>query len=177
QVIDPFVEVRPDVIQALGKVARGGSSMDSRANAARAIGVLRGKLAVPDLLEAVRSKNSDVIYESLIALQKIRDESAAPQIAFLLRDFDSKVQIAAIETTGLLRNTQAVPDLRRVLENARDAKVRRAALTAIAMLPEESSRELYARYLSDKDDRLRAAAAEGYARIGTPADLPILEKT
>ena len=35
QIIDAYVEVRPDVIQALGRLARGGSSMDSRANACR----------------------------------------------------------------------------------------------------------------------------------------------
>ena len=74
--IDPYVIVRPEVIAALGALARGGGSMDVRANAARAIGILRGKAAIPDLVEATRSKNTDVIYESLIALQKIRDESA-----------------------------------------------------------------------------------------------------
>ena len=44
------------------------------------------------------------------------------------------------------------------------------------MLPAESSREIYARYLGDKDDKMRAAAAEGYARLKNPADLPMLEK-
>ena len=83
QVIDPYVVVRPEVISALGALARGGGSMDVRANAARAIGVLRGKAAVPDLIEAAHSKNTDVIYESLIALQKIRDESAGPRVSFL----------------------------------------------------------------------------------------------
>src|SRR5436190_3254881 len=65
QVIDPYVVVRPEVISALGALARGGGSMDVRANAARAIGVLRGKAAVPDLIEAAQSKNTDAIYESL----------------------------------------------------------------------------------------------------------------
>jgi HEAT repeat protein len=53
--------------------------------------------------------------------------------------------------------------------------VRRAALTAIAMLPEEGNRETYARYLHDKDEGMRAAAAEGYARLRNPADLPAVE--
>ena len=66
----------------------------------------------------------------------------------------------------------AVPDLVDVLNRARDAKVKREALTAIAMLPLASSRDLYAQYLHDKDDRLRAAAAEGYARLRDPAVLP-----
>jgi HEAT repeat protein len=176
QVIDPFVIVRPEVISAFGALARGGGSMDVRANAARSLGILRGKAAVPDLLEAAHSKNTDVIYESLVALQKIHDESAAPRVTFLLHDLDPKVQIAAIETTGLLRNTDAVPDLVDVLNHARDAKVKRAALTAIAMLPSPNSRNLYTQYLHDKDDKMRAAAAEGYARLHTPADLPMLEK-
>jgi HEAT repeat protein len=176
QVIDPFVQVRPEVIAALGKLARGGATMDVRANAARAIGVLRGGAAVPDLLEALRSKDSGVIYESLVALQKIRDQSVAPGIAFLLRDFDKKVQIAAIETTGLLLNKEALPGLVDVMERARDRDVRRKALTAIAMLPDEKNRNLYARYLQDRDERMRAAAAEGYARLQNPADLPTLER-
>ena len=174
QMIDPFVQVRPDVVEALGKLARNGASLESRANAARAIGILRGRAAVDDLVAAIRSKNSEVIYECLIALQKIRDDSAAPKIAFLLHDLDEKVQIAAIETTGLLLNKDSIPDLLDAMRRAKNNKVRRAALTAIAMLPMDSNRETYARYLNDKDEGMRAAAAEGYARLHNPADLPAI---
>jgi HEAT repeat protein len=176
QVIDPYIQPRAEVIAALGLLARKGASTESRANAARAIGILRGKAAVTDLIQALHSKDTQVIYEALVALQKIRDQEAASSIAFLLRDLDPKVQIAALETTGLLQNKSAVPDLVGVLNDARDNKVRRAALTAIAMLPQDSSREIYARYLQDKDEKLRAAAAEGYARLRNPADLPMLAK-
>ena len=174
QLIDPFVEVRPDVIEALGKLARNGATLESRANAARAVGILRGRPAVDDLVAAIRSKNSEVIYECLIALQKIRDESAAPKIAFLLHDLDEKVQIAAIETTGLLLNKDSIPDLMDAIKRAKNNKVRRAALTAIAMLPQEGNRETYARSLHDKDEGMRAAAAEGFARLRNPADLPAI---
>jgi HEAT repeat protein len=177
-VIEAYVTVRPDVIAAIGKLVTGGVNSDARANAAHAEGILRAQAAVPELIQAVHSKDTGVIYEALVALQKIRDESAGPQIAFRLRDLDSKVQIAAIQTTGVLRNTAAVPDLIDVLNRARDAKVKREALTAIAMLPLPSSRPLYAQYLhDDKDDRMRAAAAEGYARLRDPADLPTIEKS
>ena len=130
----------------------------------------------PDLIEALRSKDTDVIYESLNALQKIHDDSAATKLAFLLRDPNQKVQITAIETMGLLQNKSAAPELIEVLNKSKDKKVQRAALTAIAMLPDNANRELYARYMRDKDDRLRAAAAEGYARLNNPADLPMLQK-
>jgi HEAT repeat protein len=176
QVIDAFITVRPDVISALGALVRGGGAMEVRANAARAVGVLRGRAAVPDLLQALRSKDTDLLYESLVALQKIRDESAGPQILFLLHDLNQKVQMAAIETTGLLRTAEAVPDLTETLKRAKDVKVRRAALTAMAMLPSENSRPVYTQYLQDKDEKMRAAAAEGFARLRNPADLPMLEK-
>lgn len=176
QVVDAFIAVRPDVISAIGSLVRSGGAVEVRANAARAVGVLRGKQAVPDLLQALRSKDTDLLYESLVALQKIRDESAGPQMMFLLHDLNQKVQIAAIETTGLLRTKEALPDLTETLNRAKDIKVRRAALTAIAMLPSEKSRPVYTQYLQDKDEKLRAAAAEGFARLRNPADLPMLEK-
>ncbi len=177
QVIEPHVRVRPEVVQALGRLARASGNVEARANAARALGILRGAAAVPDLIEAIRtSKQDQVIFEGLIALQKIGEPAAAPGITFLLRDLKEKIQIAALETTGLLRNREALPQLREALERARNNRIRRAALTAIAMIPEEGSRSLYAYYLADQDDGLRAAALEGLARLRTPADLPLFRK-
>jgi hypothetical protein len=63
-----------------------------------------------------------------------------------------------------------------VIENTRNIKVKRAALTSLAMLAEEKSRPVFTRYLHDKDDGMRASAAEGFARLKNPADLPMLEK-
>src|SRR5260370_9488660 len=175
KIIDAYIHVRPEVIEALGKLARGGVSMESRANAARAVGILRGQAAIPDLLAAMKSKNDAVLYQSLIAIQKIHDKSVAPRLRYLLNDLDEKVQLAAIETTGLLQNKEALPDLVGALNRAKSAKVRRAALTAIAMIPDDSSRPLYTKYLSDKDDAMRAAAAEGFARLKNSADQPVTQ--
>jgi HEAT repeat protein len=176
QVVDPYVQVRPEVIAALGKVARGGSSMEARAHAARAVGILRGGAAIPDLLESLKSKDSTVMYESIIAIQKIRDKNVAPRIRYLLHDLNERVQLAAIETTGLLEYRDALPDVVGVLNTSKSAKVRRTALTAIAMMPDPSSRPIYTTYLSDRDDAMRAAAAEGFARLKSPADLPVVKQ-
>jgi HEAT repeat protein len=176
QVIDPFIEVRPDIGLALGRLARSGSAMESRANAARAAGVLRSRAAVPDLVEAVRSKDTKVIYECLIALQKIGDKSAGPRVSFLLRDLDENVQAAAVETAGLLRNVDALADLNSVLTRTESRRVRRAALYSIAMLAQESSRPMFTSYLRDRDPELRAAAAEGLGRLKTPSDVAALQR-
>lgn len=175
-IIDAHVTVRPEVISALGKMAREGADMESRANAARAIGILRGKPALDDLYEALRSKNSLLMYESLVAIQKIRDLESGPKIQYLLRDLHDSVQIAAIETTGILRNKAAIPDLRELVERARNVKVQRAVITALAMMPDEQNRGLYLKYMEQKDDGLRAAAAEGLGRLKNIADTPLIER-
>lgn len=174
-VIDPFIEVRPEVIAALGKLVRGGVSMESRANAARAIGVLRGRAALADLYQGLRSKDDTLIYECLIAIQKIREPSAGPHIQFLLRDLNDRIQVAAIETTGLLRNREALKDLYAIVDNPRTARARKAALDAIAQMPDEANRPILSRFLSDRDDGLRAAAYEGLGRLKNPADLGAID--
>jgi HEAT repeat protein len=176
QVIDAFVMVRPDVITALGQLARGGSSMDSRANACRALGILRGDAALPDLVDALRSKDNNVMYESLAAMQKIRDPAAGPRITYLLRDLDDRVRTTAIETAGVLRSTDALPTLRSIAGNPRNTKAERFAMFAIAMMPQPQDRDLFLRQLNAKDDKIRAASAEALGRIGNPADDPALQK-
>jgi HEAT repeat protein len=170
QFIDSYIRVRPEIITALGQLVRGGSSMDSRANAARAVGILRGQAAVPDLLTSLRSKDSGLMYESLVALEKIRDPEAGPRIQFVLRDLDERVQLAAIQTTGVLTNREAIPDLIRLFNETRSAKVKRAALSALAMMPSGESRPIFLQYLRDKDARTRGAAAEGLGRLRNTAD-------
>jgi HEAT repeat protein len=177
QVIDAYVEVRPEVIAALGKLVRTGAGTDARANAARAIGILRGGAAIPDLIEALHSKDDSVMFEALTALEKIRDPSAAPRIAFLLRDLEERIQIAALSTTGILLNRDAEPDVRDALQHTKSPRVRRAALTTLAMLGSPSDHAIFLGYLSDKDENLRSAASEGLGRVKNPIDQPTLETT
>ncbi len=175
-VIDPYVQVRPEVIAATGRIVSGGSSLDTRANAARAAGILRGHAAIPDLEKALQSKDSGLIYESLVALEKIRDPSAGPSLTFLLHDLNEKVQITAIEATGLLMNHDALNELRDVLDRSHKIKVKRAALTAMAQIPDPQMHAIYTTYLDNKDEGLRVAAAEGLARLKDASDSAALER-
>jgi len=176
QVIDAFVTVRPEVIEAIGKLARGGNGMEVRASACRAAGILRGRAAVPDLVEALRTKDNTVMYESLVAIRKIGDPEAGPRITYLLRDLDDRIQSVAIEAAGLLQAKDGLPSLRSIVASPRGSKAERAALSAIAMMPEPADRALMQRYLTAKDERLRAAAVEGLGRIGDPGDHVAIEK-
>lgn len=165
QTIDTFVIVRPDVITAIGKVSSGGMGMDSRANGCRALGILRGQTAMDDLIAALRTKDTRVMYEALIAIQKIRDTSAGPRVAYLVRDLDDKVQSAAIETVGLLRTREALPALRGIIASPRNKNAERSAVSALALMPEATDNKILEAYLDSKDDKLRASATEGLGRI------------
>ena len=176
QVIDRYITVRPEVVTAIVGVLDNGATRDAKANAARALGVLRAGAAVDGLVAAAHSKDGALIYETVVALEKIRDESAGPRLEFLMHDLDSKVQVAAIEAVGLLRDTGARSGLIDVLNQSGNARVKRTALTSLAMLPAESNRAVYQQYIRDKDDKLRAAAAEGFARLRNPADTPMLDQ-
>ncbi len=176
QIVDPAVVVRSDVAEALGDVIRGGASIDSRANAARAAGILRARPAVPALVDALRSKNSEVIFECLVALQKIDDPSAGPNVSFLAHDLDDRVQSTALETIGVLHSSSSAPDVRSVLREARNVRIRRAALDCLAMLGIPDDRAIFQQYVNDRDADLRASALEGLGRIREPEDTPALEQ-
>jgi HEAT repeat protein len=176
QIVDPGVTIRTDVAEALGDVIRGGASMDSRANAARAAGILRARPAVPALVDALRSKNSEVIFECLVALQKIDDPSAGPGVSFLAHDLDDRVQATALETIGVLHSSASAPDVRSVLRDARNFRIRRAALECLAMLGMTEDRAVFQQYVEDRDTDLRASALEGLGRIREPADTPALQQ-
>jgi len=176
QVIDPFVVVREDVNKAFGPVIASSASFKARANAALAAGILRDKLAVPDLVAALSARNTNLVYQSLIALQKIRDSSAGPGVSMLAQDPEEKVQLVALETIGVLHYQEAEPNLRQVLDRSRSIKVQRAALQALAMLALPKDRPVFIQYATDKDSQLRASSLEGLGRLREPEDVPLLDR-
>lgn len=175
QTVDPDVIVRPEVGQALGEEIQSGASLFARANAARAAGILRAQPAVPALVQASHSTDSQLIFECLVALQKIHDPAAGPGIGFLAHDLDERIQATGLETIGVLRSVQSAPEVRTALVNARNMRIRRAALEALAMLAIPRDRELFQQYSKNSDAELRASALEGLARLREPEDYPALE--
>lgn len=174
QVIDPDAAVRPDVAQALADEISAAAGTDARANAARAAGILRDRTAVSALIQALHSKDNETLFECLVALQKINDPSAAPGVLFLTHDLDDRIQATALDTIGLLHDAEAASDVRSALAHARNARVQRAALEALAMLAIPDDRGTFQSYAKSNNADLRAAALEGLGRIRDPADMPAL---
>ncbi|MFL6416007.1 MAG: HEAT repeat domain-containing protein [Bryobacteraceae bacterium] len=176
QVIDPSVTVRPEISDALAEEISGPAIVDVKTTAARAAGILRARSAVPALDGALRHKDSQLILECLVALQKIKDPAAGATLAGPARDLDERVKLTALETIGKLRTLDAAPDVRAALTTARTLKVRRAALETLAMLGISGDRSTFQNFVQDKDPELRASALEGLGRIREPEDYPLLEK-
>lgn len=176
RVVDQWIEVRPEIITALGKTVRSSPNNDARANAARALGVLRGKLALDDLHNALRSKDTRLMYESLVALQKIRDPRSGSSVAFLFRDPEDRIAAAAIETAGLVRDSSAFPQIEAVYRRSPSAAVKKAAISAMAMIGDERGRAYFIEAFQDKDENVRAAAAEGIARLKDPNHIGTLDR-
>jgi len=176
QAIEKDRTARADVAEALGALVSGGSSLDSRSNAALAAGILRARPAVPALVRALHAQNNDLIFECLVALQKIEDPAAGPGVSFLARDLDDRIQITALETIGKLRSLDSALDVRAALTDARNIKTRRAALNALAMLGIPGDHRIFMEYIRERDADLRASALEGLGRIRDPEDIPTLER-
>ena len=173
--ISPYIDVNPAALEAIASVLIRGGSNQAKANAARALGVLRGTAHVDALLEGVRSRDSITIIESVLAIKKLQVISAGPDIVFLLRDPAPAVQEAAIVTVGQLKTPEAVPQLVEISREARKARTRAQALTALAKIPDNGQRRLFTGFLSHKDKLLRAAAAEGLGRLGNRADARVVD--
>jgi HEAT repeat protein len=169
-VVDGYVNVPPEVITAVTGVLANSKSLEARSNAARALGIFRAKSGVPQLGEALYSKDDQLMYESLVAIQKIRDPGAGPSVAFLVGDVNEKVQIAALRAAGILRARQAAPRIRAVIDDGPSSRILREAGDALAMISDPADRGVFLRFLTHKDPALRSAGAEGLARVKNPAD-------
>jgi HEAT repeat protein len=75
----------------------------------------------------------------------------------------------------VLGSVSSAPDVRSALTNARNQRIRRAALEALAMLALPEDRATFQKYVANDDPELRAAALEGLGRIREPEDYPTLE--
>ena len=111
----------------------------------------------------------------MLAAKKLRDPSIGPDIAFLLRDLDPKVQQAVIVTVGQLRTPEAVTDLVEIIRSSDREQHRVQALVSLAKIPNNGQRDLFLTYLSHSNKSLRSAAAEGVGRLGTDGDERLID--
>lgn len=174
--IDPGVQVDPKVITALEAAMADERSIEAARQAAKGLGILVAKSAVPSLVKAAHSSDEVLAWQALNALAKIKDISAGPQIVDVLDSSSKPVREEAAVTVGILRATSAESKLRSMYETSGDKKVRQAALEGLAYLGAASSYDAFISALTSRDKTDRAYAAEGLARVRDQRALPELQK-
>jgi HEAT repeat protein len=174
--IDPGLFVEPKVIAALEATLKGTRSHRASCEAAKGLGILVARAAVPDLIKAAHSSDEALSLEALNALSKIEDRSAGAPLVDLLDSPVKDIKQQASVTIGILRTGQAVPKLQSIFENDADPKSKEKALEGLAYLGAPASIPSFTKALGSDDKAMRISAAEGLARAADPKVLPELEK-
>jgi len=174
--IDPGLTVDPRVIPALIATLKDTRSNEASRQAAKGLGTLVARPAVPDLVAAAHSSDADLAREALNALTKIKDRSAGPPLVDLVDSPNKDVRRDACVTTGILRANEALPKLQTIYESDPDPKDKVAAAQGLGYLGQKVSVPLFTKALWSDDKDTRQAAAEGLARAGDPQSLSELEK-
>jgi HEAT repeat protein len=183
EIIEPYETVDPAIITALGETARGDHERDVRIAAIRALGVLRGREAIPQLADALNA-DQDVRVDVLRAFIKMGDPAAGQYLIPFFRDSNSKVRTQSMVAAGLLKYSPAVEPLLSVYglgpeKQGRVTKVTgavkgvftyqperdEAALWALSLIGDENAEQTFVENMGDRDRDRRRYAFEGLARI------------
>ncbi len=174
--IDPAVAVDPKVVAALVEALNNSDALEPSRRAARGLGVLLARDAVPDLIKGAHSTDEERAIECLNSLLKIKDMSAGPQLVDLLDSEEEEVRLQAAVVVGLLRAKAAVPKLQTMYENGANKPIQEKSLEGLAYLGDPVSVPIFMKALWSNDKTIRALAAEGLARAGDAQALPELER-
>ena len=164
-VIEPYVKVSPVVVDSIAERLHDSSSA-VRLDAAKALGVLKAEAAIPKMLDAMRTGDSNLRVAILRTLYKIKNPAVDEQILPYLNDSEKVVRDETILTLGLLKSRKALPELQKIYDQNPDTKLRVKAFQAISLIGDPASLELFKRNLRDPEAIYRQYAAEGIARVG-----------
>ena len=139
-----FALTQPNVIRlkatrnigGLVKALKFKGDSGIRVNAARALGELRNRLAIPPLIGALSDENRLVRKNAAEALGKIGDSSALEPLVEALNDEDGFVQAKAAAALGKIGDKRAIDPLLRFIRDVKHEHFRetaRAAVNAIKM--------------------------------------------
>ena len=174
--IDPGITVDPTVITTLIAAMKDTRSNEASREAAKGLGILMAKAAVPDLVAAAHSSDADLAREALNSLSKIKDMDSGPKLVDLLDSPNKDIKRDACVTVGILRAKEALPKLQSIFQNDPDQKDKVAAMQGLAYLGDKVSVPLFTKALWSDDKGIRQGAGEGLARAADPQSLGELEK-
>jgi HEAT repeat protein len=174
--IDPGIKVEPSVVAALVAALNNTEAVEPARRAAKGLGVLLARDAVPDLIKGAHATDEETALESVSSLAKIQDLAAGPQLLDLLDSPSEEVRLETAVVVGILRAKDAVPKLQTMYENGANKPTQAKSLEGLAFIGSPVSVPIFLKALWSSDKTIRALAAEGLARAGDEKALPDLEK-
>jgi HEAT repeat protein len=186
EILEPYVVVDPGIVIALGESARGDHDRDVRIAAIRALGVLRGREAIPYLADALTA-DREVRIDVIRTFIKIGDPAAGQHLISFFRETDQRIRTQAMFAAGYLRYKPAQEPLLAIYALGPEKKSSitkvamrvkgrfgympprdEAALWALSLIGDEKSERIFVQNMTSKDGDRRQYAFEGLARIGDP---------
>lgn len=174
--IDPGIVVDPVVLAALENDVADAHSAQVQREAARGLGTLMARQAVPNLIKAAHVSDDGLARQALNSLAKIMDTSAGPPLLDLLDSTSKDVKRDTAVTVGILHAQEGIPKLQLMFENNPDKKMKEKALQGLAYLGSPVSLPLFNRELWSANKVFRISAAEGMGRAGDKKSVPELQK-
>jgi HEAT repeat protein len=143
-----------------------------RQEAARALGEMSDRRAVPHLIQALGDKYTKVREAAAAALGRIGDERAAPHLVQAFGDQSVRVRSEAVKALSQIGRA-AVPHLSQALDDQR-WKVRERAVLALGRIGDPSALPHLVQALNDSKNAVRTAAASALGQLGDKRAVPHL---
>lgn len=146
-----------------------------RANAAKRLGELRDKEAVPHLVKLLKDTVPMVRFEAILALGKVGDREAIQPI-FEVAKGDKREDVAMAATKALADIGNSATDPLIKLLTSHRAVVRMTAARGLGRLRISPAVEPLIRLLGDRDPNVRRAAISALRRIGDPKGMEAIAR-
>jgi HEAT repeat protein len=188
--VEPYQPVSDEAVVAIADLLFS-SDKGLRKGAASALGILRGKAALPAIQDALDRETDDRIKVELIwTIQKIGDPAAGEALIPYIRDGNKLVHDEAILALGRLRVSEAVPQLNELYRVGIEERqkvfgivpvsgkddLQKKVLEALSYIGDRRSIDLFEDALEDERDFYRRFGAEGLGRCGDRAYAGLLAR-
>jgi HEAT repeat protein len=170
---DGLQSYAPDVAGALATLQQSTGDVQSRASAARLLGLARAQEASGSLLAAVTDSSPAVSQAAGEALGRIADPATASGLLLALEGGDPQVQRSAATALGMMRAEAAVEPLSAMLLQG-DRAMAGAAAQGLGRIGSQDATQALLTALADAQMTTRRHAAQGALEaMGEPAVTPL----
>jgi HEAT repeat protein/cyclophilin family peptidyl-prolyl cis-trans isomerase len=163
-----------DPVDPLGRLLQKSPNHHVREAAATALGMNGHKNAKDYLVQSILDKSVGVRIESYKALARALGKDAAPFLSNGTNDGERLVRAAAIESYGIARYDDAIPDVISRAMNNKDPMLRAAAVRALSHFRSKDVVSMVAGALADEDWVVATEAATALGEMGDQSTVPQL---